>query len=186
LRFAGQYYDQETNNYYNYFRDYDPTTGRYLQSDPIGVDGGINTYTYVTGNPINKVDIYGLSSKSCCNQSWSECTQKCMNIRIGDAKEAAWKVWAWGVAATTAVTHVTYRSPFGFSVRGPAAGVYMRMVGRAVGRAFGSVVVGGAIGGAIGRGAIVGAAVGVAASAGYVVGSLIYCSSVCNSDSCNY
>jgi hypothetical protein len=59
-----------------------------------------------------------------------------MNVRIGDAKDAAWKVWAWGVAATTAATHVTYRSPFGFSVRGPAAGIYSRMVGRAVGRAF--------------------------------------------------
>jgi hypothetical protein len=109
-----------------------------------------------------------------------------MNVRIGDAKDAAWKVWAWGVAATTAATHVTYRSPFGFSVRGPAAGIYSRMVGRAVGRAFGNVAMGGAIGGAIGRGAIVVGAVGVAASAGYVVGSLIYCSAVCNSDSCYY
>jgi RHS repeat-associated protein len=56
----GQYYDQETNNYYNYFRDYDPATGRYIQSDPIGLDGGLNTYTYVSNNPVIYIDQNGL------------------------------------------------------------------------------------------------------------------------------
>jgi len=37
LRFPGQYYDAETGTHYNYFRDYDPSTGRYVQSDPIGL-----------------------------------------------------------------------------------------------------------------------------------------------------
>lgn len=60
LRFPGQYFDQETNLYYNYFRDYDPSIGRYITSDPIGLRGGINTYTYVENNPLNWIDPFGL------------------------------------------------------------------------------------------------------------------------------
>ena len=59
LRFAGQYYDSETNLAYNYFRDYDPSIGRYVQSDPIGLGGSINTYGYVGGNPLRWVDPLG-------------------------------------------------------------------------------------------------------------------------------
>jgi RHS repeat-associated protein len=59
LRFPGQYFDEETGMHYNYFRDYEPTTGRYVQSDPIGLWGGLNTYAYVEAKPLQLVDPTG-------------------------------------------------------------------------------------------------------------------------------
>lgn len=59
-RFPGQLADVETGLFYNYFRDYDPQTGRYIESDPIGVSGGVNTYAYVAGNPLIATDSQGL------------------------------------------------------------------------------------------------------------------------------
>jgi RHS repeat-associated protein len=60
LRFPGQYYDSETGLHYNYFRTYDPSTGRYVESDPIGLFGGLNSYGYALQNPLAYVDLYGL------------------------------------------------------------------------------------------------------------------------------
>lgn len=60
LRYPGQYFDAETSLHYNYHRTYDPATGRYLESDPIGLEGGLNTYGYAYQNPLTYTDPLGL------------------------------------------------------------------------------------------------------------------------------
>ncbi|WP_343791699.1 RHS repeat-associated core domain-containing protein, partial [Dokdonella soli] len=62
LRFPGQYFDAETGLHYNYKRDYESATGRYTESDPLGLDGGISTYGYASSQPLGKIDPSGMLS----------------------------------------------------------------------------------------------------------------------------
>jgi len=76
LRFPGQRMDSASGLSYNYFRDYDPQTGRYVQSDPIGLSGGVNTYSYVSSLPFTLVDpegLYETTVSAFCRQSPEHC-----------------------------------------------------------------------------------------------------------------
>ncbi|HRB33397.1 MAG TPA: RHS repeat-associated core domain-containing protein [Nitrosomonas sp.] len=56
--------DKETNLHYNYFRYYEPETGRYISPDPIGLAGGLNVYGYAEQNPASLIDSLGLAAET--------------------------------------------------------------------------------------------------------------------------
>lgn len=66
MRFPGQRYDAATGLNYNYFRDYDAGSGRYVQSDPIGLRGGVSQYSYATSSPLIRIDPNGLKDYVAC------------------------------------------------------------------------------------------------------------------------
>lgn len=66
LRFPGQYFDQETELHYNWNRYYNPSTGRYITGDPIGLNGGLNSYIYAKSNPLRFADPKGLNPLAAC------------------------------------------------------------------------------------------------------------------------
>jgi RHS repeat-associated protein len=94
LRFPGHYHDAELSLHYNRHRYYSPKLGRYLQSDPIGLAGGLNVYAY-PANPLVKVDVIGLNCDGAPNKckGQAEAPPKRKTAKKGDdlgelAKEA--------------------------------------------------------------------------------------------------
>ncbi|OJH81409.1 MAG: hypothetical protein BSK19_14595 [Stenotrophomonas maltophilia] len=80
LRFPGQQATDASGMFYNYQREYDPKVGRYSQSDPIGLLGGINTYAYASGSSLINTDRLGLSDKDLGDHvtgQWIECGRGC-------------------------------------------------------------------------------------------------------------
>jgi RHS repeat-associated protein len=76
LRFPGQQFDSLTGLTYNYLRDYEPGSGRYIESDPIGLYGGFSTFSYAKTSPIVFSDSLGLDAEaSCCSKARLAATQ---------------------------------------------------------------------------------------------------------------
>jgi RHS repeat-associated protein len=95
LRLPGQYFDAETGLHYNYFRYYDPRTGAYVYSDPIGLDGGLNAYVYVDSNPAAYIDPLGLARfgfrpLSVFEQAYNEANPPSGRSNIHIAHEQLW------------------------------------------------------------------------------------------------
>ena len=104
LRFPGQYADDESQTFYNHHRTYSPETGRYLQSDPIGLAGGLNTYAYANNNPLGVIDPSGLAPSGFCGQGVAYTLPNGMTscgppgLSIGDP--SVWAVWTRGLAGS--------------------------------------------------------------------------------------
>lgn len=80
LRLPGQYFDPERGEHYNLLRDYQPTTGRYLQTDPIGLAGGINQYGYAYANPLSYSDPTGEVPLVAVAWAYGRCVASCTAI----------------------------------------------------------------------------------------------------------
>jgi len=119
LRYPGQYYDAETGLHYNWNRYYDPVTGRYSTSDPIGLEGGINEYVYAIGRPIYWIDPYGLNIGTPGTAEgfipvWGSGREAINDFQCGR--------WGWGIANT--VLAITDATGAGYAARGIARGAW--------------------------------------------------------------
>ncbi|MGD9471419.1 MAG: RHS repeat-associated core domain-containing protein [Novosphingobium sp.] len=103
LGYPGQWHDGTSGLYQNWYRDYDPTLGRYMETDPIGLAGGTNLYAYVDGNPVNAVDPRGLDRIFVDYPSMPVDTGLGFNAPLGHS----------GVAGVDPLTHRVYYYDFG-------------------------------------------------------------------------
>jgi RHS repeat-associated protein len=105
LRYPGQIYDGQSGLHQNYFRDFDPAVGRYVESDPIGLKAGINTYGYVGARPTMRTDPLGLAPSDyfecLIQQSMTHSSLNCGDVLMRQAADALWRGACTGVKCTS-------------------------------------------------------------------------------------
>lgn len=105
LRFPGQWYDQDTKLNYNYQRDYEPSTGRYVESDPIGLEGGISTYGYAISNPIGRFDANGLRPGDAFSSMSAALKDLKSHVRTLQPSWSNWSGWIFRACGGTCISY---------------------------------------------------------------------------------
>ncbi len=154
LRFAAREYDSETGLYYMRARYYDPTVGRFISEDPIGLEGGINPYAYAANNPLSYRDPFGTSSdeKPCPKgyelmESWDIELSDGTTATVNKCQNAAGETlttWTNGTLPPIVVTACAFCGPYDFQPGRPGRGQDTYSPGRelglfALGRAWRSI-----------------------------------------------
>jgi RHS repeat-associated protein len=166
-RFPGQYADVESGLFYNYFRNYDPVVGRFVQDDPLGLVAGNNLYAYVGSNPFGYVDPYGLWSWQ--GAAWGALSggiEGAVGGAIGGAIAGGGAGAIPGAVLGGLLGALGGGIAGGLDAHGGVAGAGAGAIGGAVGGAAGGWP--GAVGGAVG-----GAMAGTLGSSGTVDGAMV-------------
>jgi RHS repeat-associated protein len=141
----GQVFDGEAGLHQNGFRDYDPAVGRYAQSDPIGLTGGINTYAYVKDGPLSRIDSLGLYAYGDVVAMWNHYCDG-----SGTDRTTSFNSINWGDTSNRVLAHVmaligqscAERSiPVSFNLGAQTAGADQFIIGRHVVKTGGTISV---------------------------------------------